>query len=177
MELSDLIADVEGTRLANLTALSALCGAMAGLFNLDGMIDKAEPVFTNPVGAFKRKCKGFTRRIDSYIHKKNNCSCKKGSQNVCTHCSNEKTLGYYETKRNGNSKKMSPARARVEKEISKTFIAGSFGVPYAHYDSGDAASNFGEALIYTTAARAGFEFGNKIYNFGNNLVKKIKKSD
>ena len=175
MELSDLIADVEGTRLASLTALSALGGAMAGLFNLDEMIDNAEPVFTNPVGAFKRKCKGFTKGVDSYIHKKNNCSCKRGSGKVCDLCSNSKILGQYATKRNGVHKKMSPARVRVEKEISKSFIAGCFGVPYAHYDSGDAVSNFGEALVYTTAARAGFEFGNKFYNFGNNLVKKIKK--
>ena len=175
MELSDLIADVEGTRLASLTALSALGGAMAGLFNLDKMIDEAEPVFTNPVGAFKRKCKGFTRRVDSYFQKKRSCSCKKGSKNVCDFCSNEKTLGYYETKRNGVHKKMSSARARAEKEISKTIIAGSFGVPYAHYDSGDAISNLGEAVIYTAAARAGFEFGNKIYNFGNKLVGKVRK--
>ena len=170
MELSDLVADIESNRLIFISGMGIITGFIGGTFNLDGKIENADPIFTDPPGAYKRTCK----RFKSHFHKSANCTCAKGSKILCVYCQNKKSLGYYEIQRNGGSKKMSPTRARVEKEISKAIIAGASGIPFANYSNGTDLSDTGEAIIYTLAARTGYEMGNRVYNFGGRWIDRFR---
>ena len=69
---------------------------------------------------------------------------------------------------------MSPARVRAEKEISKAIIAGASGIPFANYDTGNDYSDTGEAVVYSLAARAGYEVGNRVYNFGGRWIDRFR---